>query len=378
MHPQRQSVALYRRIAVSFIIFTLVLIIVVIYLSFSEAEIVVYPEEETASTNFITDVKILSGEVFEETFTRSLKQFTTGEGFIDSDTLGSVTIYNNYSVKQPLVEKTRLLTPDGQLFRIKKTVTVPAGGKIEGIEIRADDPSSLKLPIEAGLRLTIPGLYSGIQDKIYAETNTAIEATSRKVKVVSNDDIKSAQMQLEKNIEEEAQAQFESKLSAEGKPMKVEITKLEVLATTADGKISDERDEFEMTMNARVVVIAFDREVLKNLAKEKLSEKVTDASELELMDIGNFTFQLANYDSKAGTAEIQVYLEGKTQLRLASPILDKKNFTGKTKKEVVAFLTESPVIEDVEVTLKPFWLTRIPKLLDHIDIVIKRVGEPDT
>ncbi len=369
----RQSVALYRRIAVSFIVFTLILIVVVIYLSFSEAVIVVYPKEDVVTTNFIVTTKSLSGKVFEENFTRSLTYQSTGEKVVESDILGTVTLFNNYSIKQPLVATTRLLTPDGQLFRLKNTVAVPPHGTVKNVAIYADDPATLKLPIPEKERFTIPGLYSGLQDKIYAETDTALESASRKVRVINSDDIKKAEEQLERILVEDAKKKFESLLIAEGTSLKIELTKLEVLAVTTDGKVDEERDEFEVTMNARVVGIAFDRATLEALAKEKLIEKLVDDTELDLMDVGNFTFQLANYDAKVKEAELQIYLEGKTQLRLTSPILSKQNFTGKTKKEVVALLTEFSVIQDVEVNLSPFWLTRIPKLLDHIDIVIKQI-----
>jgi len=134
-------------------------------------------------------------------------------------------------------------------------------------------------------------------------------------------------------------------------------------------------DRFSMTLNASVVAVAFDSGVLRQRAEGRLSKELMGDKELDLFDISTFTFQLVSFDRESQSVEVQVYLEGKTRLRLANPILSKENFSGKTRKEVVSFLTQSPAIEDVEVRLRPFWLTRVPRLLDHVNIVIKRVEE---
>ena len=63
----------------------------------------------------------------------------TGEEIIGQEVVGEVIIINNYTKNQPLVATTRLLSPDGKLYRLKETVNVPAGGTVKAA-VYADEP----------------------------------------------------------------------------------------------------------------------------------------------------------------------------------------------------------------------------------------------
>ena len=79
---------------------------------------------------------------------------------------GTITIYNDYSTSpQEFVATTRFLTPDGKIFRITQTVTVPGATKASNGTLT---PSSINAPIAADqagpdynigpvAKLTIPG-----------------------------------------------------------------------------------------------------------------------------------------------------------------------------------------------------------------------------
>lgn len=371
------SVALYRRIALSFVVFTVVLLAIVFYLAFSSATITIFPSEEVVSTSFIVPVAEgqLAGKVFDENFELERTFESTGQKSVETDIAGTVTIHNNYSQSQTLVQITRLLTPDGQLFRMKKQAIIPPGSSVAGIEIYADDPDKVKLPIAKDTRFSIPGLWEGLQDKIYAQNPEELLGNTRKVSVVSDSDISSSQAKLEEDLLSQAKKKFAAGLEDQGENMSVELTQVQLVSVSSNASAGDEAAEFSSKVEARVVGVAFSRDALKELALQRLESELPGDKELSGMDISAFTFQLANYDQLSGTANVQAYLEGQTFLKHTSDLLDKGNLTGKTKKEVVSTLTSSPSIKDVIVDLRPFWLSKVPRLPDHVNILIKRTQQ---
>jgi hypothetical protein len=68
------------------------------------------------------------------------------------------------------------------LFRLKQPVDVPANGQVTD-EIYTDNTSQ---DMSIGqTSFTIPGLWSGLQDKIYAQSNAAFTYNNNVAKIVS-------------------------------------------------------------------------------------------------------------------------------------------------------------------------------------------------
>ena len=178
-----KSLNLYKKIAYFFIFLVLILVLVVLYFSFVRVKIILIPNQEKISNNMIFDIRdkekgevegsIIPGAIREEAIESSDVFEASGTEVIGKEAVGEITIINNYSQNQPLVASTRMIpvnNPD-KLFRLKETVNIPAGGEIKA-EIYADDPSP-EMAIKP-TRFTIPGLWAGLQDKIYAESENDI------------------------------------------------------------------------------------------------------------------------------------------------------------------------------------------------------------
>ncbi len=190
---------LYKKIGVSFIVLTLILVIAVIYFSFSEATINIKSAHEKISVEFMAQVmpkealagysgttEAVSGGIYSATV-RGRQTFQVSGGKAgEAQATGEITIINNYSKAQPLVATTRFLTPNGILFRLSKRVDVPAGGRVKA-EVYADQPGKQG---EIGpTRFTIPGLWPGLQDKIYAESSEPMIGGVKEIKSVTQEDI---------------------------------------------------------------------------------------------------------------------------------------------------------------------------------------------
>ena len=142
---------IYKKIALSFIVLTLVLIVVIFYFTLSYAYITIFPKNKEVATNFnfiivedsvATNVSdgIFIGKIINQTLEGEKEFPTSGSTILTGDTAGKVKITNNLSTSQILIINTRLLSPDGILFRLKNRVEVPANGTLE-TEVYPDDQS---------------------------------------------------------------------------------------------------------------------------------------------------------------------------------------------------------------------------------------------
>ena len=135
-----QPVRFYKFIALTFLIITVVLFCVIIFMSSKEATITVTTKSDPIDVSKYVVVGP-GGEwdgVVTTTLINETKAFSpTGTKEEPGIAKGRVTLVNETGYDQPLVATTRLLTPDGILFRLKDRVLVPAGGEIKA-EVYAD------------------------------------------------------------------------------------------------------------------------------------------------------------------------------------------------------------------------------------------------
>ena len=69
-------------------------------------------------------------------------------------------------------------------------------------------------------------------------------------------------------------------------------------------------------------------------------------------------------------AHLAVQVSGGAILQPTSDSLKRARLAGLTAEEAVALLLKEPTVERAEVTFKPFFVRHIPKLEDHIEILI--------
>ncbi len=370
---------LYKKIGISFIVLTLILVIAVVYFSFSEATINIKSAQEKISVEFVARVmpqealagysgttEAVAGGIYSTTV-RGRQTFQVSGGKVgEAQATGQVTIINNYSKAQPLVATTRLLTPNGLLFRLSKRVDVPAGGRVK-VEVYADQPGKQG---EIGpTRFTIPGLWPGLQDKIYAESSEPMTGGVKEIKAVTQEDVDKGVKELTDNLYQKAIEELEKQ---EGK--KLDIAPENIIKEIFDQKFSakagEEVNEFTIEMSLKIIAVTVDQEAMISLAEKKLKDSMSADKDLGGIDPRSLHYSVERYDLKNQAAEIKVYLEGGAALREDSLILNKDKIVGLSKKEAEDYFKSFSVIESVEIKFSPFWVQKIPKLRDHIKINI--------
>jgi hypothetical protein len=374
----RRSVKLYRKIALIFVFLTVVLLAAIFYFSFTKVTITLIPNQERISNNMIID--IYDGEKIEQSDKNAIKGVvklveishkktyeSSGTEVVGEETAGKVKIYNSYTKNQPLVATTRLLAPDGKLFRIKNTVNVPVGGSVE-VEVYADQPGP-EMAI-GPTKFTIPGLWAGLQDKIYAENSEPIIYKQKVKKHVVQEDIDNSIRDLKKELLDKAK----SEINENYKDYSQIIYDIDenTIKSKVYAKDGDPAEEFEAEMEADVAVVAFEDQLASELAKQKFISSLPENKELVSFDANNIIYSLSNYNYNEGVAAVNANFDGKVTLKENYEIVEKNKILGLNEGQLDAYLSGLPEIAGFEVKFFPAFIKKVPRLADRVDIIVKK------
>ncbi|MCF7795020.1 hypothetical protein K9M50_01505 [Patescibacteria group bacterium] len=375
--PIKKSVGLYRKRAFFFIFLTVILLSAILYFSFSKLTIAISPSEEVVNNNVLIDVvnnennnssygsSLLNGSVMaieseaEETYQSS------GKEIIGEEVVGTVKIINNYSKNQPLVATTRLLSPDDKLYRIKETVNVPANSSIE-VEIYADKVE--KSMAIGPSSFTIPGLWAGLQDDIYAESEEAFVYRTKTKDYLTISDIDKAKENLQEIMINKAKTKAENMFDDRYYTLYDIDNSFNSFNTEV--KAGDEISEFNLSGEAQIVVVAFLKEHAKSLAKDKLSLLVPGDKELKEFDESNLSYTLDNYSLKDGTATVKINFSGLMTVDDNTEIIDRSQLVNLNREQIRKYLDSYPEIKNYSLNFQPAFLNKAPSLVDRIEVKV--------
>ncbi|HOZ55860.1 MAG: hypothetical protein BWY51_00426 [Parcubacteria group bacterium ADurb.Bin316] len=378
---QKHSLKLYRNIALLFIAATIILFIAIGYFVFVRIKITLIPNQENISNNMIFDIadkEVDNSASSNSTIVGLVKKINikldknyqaTGENIVGKEAVGEAAIVNNYEKNQPLVATTRLLTPDGKLFRIKETVNVPAGGSVK-VAIYADQPSE-EMAI-GPTKFTIPGLWAGLQEKIYAQTDQAIVYQQKVEKYIVSEDIENGKNNAKQAILEKAKETVDN----DYKEYEKVIYSLDEpsISNQIEAKVGDKADEFTVKMSADVFILAFDEEKIKSLARGKFILSLADNKELVSFNDGGIVYSINSSNVDKGLATINATFEGKVTLKDGSSVVDVTKILGLNKDQLDAYLSSIPDLAGYEVKFTPSWLWKVPQFIEpsKIQVEIKK------
>ncbi len=383
-----RAIHIYKKITIFFAVLLLVSVFVVFSLTLLRVKITLIPSQERVSNNTIFDVidleknknaedsaiEKITGIVKEVNIKHSKKYPATNEEVLGKEVVGKIEITNNYIKNQPLVASTRLLSSDGKLFRLKNTINIPAGGSVEA-EIYADDPSpEMAIPPTS---FTIPGLWAGLQDKIYGKSAIALEYRQKIKKTISNDDIEKGIKDLKQELLNNAKKEINDSYSNYDKIIyKIDENSVN---STVNNKIGEEIDEFEISIEAKVVIVAFDNKKFAEIAKDKLIKSLNSNKELVSFDDENINYSLNNFNILTGNANIGASFEGMTTLKNNSSIIKKEDLLGLDKAQINAYINEIDRSKNLdlaghEIQFYPSFISKIYGFIEpgRIEIEIRK------
>ncbi|KKR97204.1 MAG: hypothetical protein UU49_C0034G0007 [Candidatus Magasanikbacteria bacterium GW2011_GWC2_41_17] len=245
----------YKVIATTFLIATILLVIFVVFLTGGKATISLKlkPQTVKANTNLMVVEKPASGQVGGlalGTVVTGEKVFSPSGGTeIPGAATGEVILYNKTNSAQPLVATTRLLSPDGILFRLTKSTNVPANGQIKAA-VYAD--KSGKDGEIGPTKFTIPGLSEIKQKDIYAESKTKMSGGVKRISALTEADLKTAEEALVADLYSTGQGKLVNIAKTSSSAYAASLYTYIKNSVKTDAKIGAVSDSFKMTGEVQV------------------------------------------------------------------------------------------------------------------------------
>jgi hypothetical protein len=350
--------------------------VAVLYLSTVQAVIQVTSTQTGITTAFVTAVsetptteamvagRIVSGTLgATQTITPTPDEASMKE--VEGMATGTVTIYNNLSFDQGLVATTRLLSPEGILFRLSDSVSVPAGGSVTTSVYADETGASGDI---APTRFTVPGLSAARQESVYAQSSEAFTGGVTKIAIVSQDDIDEAVAQVLADLEADAQSMLQAEVG-DGSLQAVYFTAVQ--EQTVSIEPGSEAANFDVALTVKVVGVFYDRAALETIALRKLYEGLGQGQTFVSVDPSRIEVTLDAVDEQAKEANLHVSLSAQAISAQTSQALEVGRFVGMTESEVQDLLIDEGVATAVEVKFFPFWISHVPRLKDHIYLEIQ-------
>jgi len=382
---KKRSVGLYRRLVIKFIILVVILALAVFYFSFSKLTVRISLKGENISDTLLLKIteaglaKATSSSVLtalndpREEITGVIKEINalvtktypaSGETYLGEDIVGRVRLINNSSKGQTLVATTRLLSPDNKLFRIKNAVNIPANGEVAA-DIYTDKPAA-EMAIEP-TTFTIPGLWLGLQDKIYAKSDTAFVFSKQIKKYVISSDLEAAAKDINAALTEAAKKEAAAAGISNGwlylmtGPATVNI----------DAKAGDKKGEFTASARGRIIAVSFSKAEAAKLALAKFNLIIPDNKELSEFKPDKIIYSFDNYDAASGSATVKADFNGTMILKSDSEIINPAQLVNLNAEQIGTYLKNQPEIKDYELKFSPAFIKKAPSLVDRIKIEVK-------
>ena len=350
---------------------------------FKSAKITITPEHQvhTLQNNFTAKKDATGGGLGFQivTVTKDAEQTVpaTGQKQVNTKATGQIVIFNNYSTaSQKLVATTRFQTPEGLIYRLVSSVTVPGqqvknGQTIAGsvtVTVVADaSGDSYNIPLKD---FVLPGLKGDPKyTKIYARSKTPMTGGfSGMQKTVSADVASTTEKSLENTLKDGLAKDIVSQIPANfvlyTNGLSYSFTPGSQVGSTDAGAV------IKKTGTAYAVI--FDKGALtRAIVLATLPERAGDM--IKISNLENLTFSYASsssFDPAGNDTTLGFTLTGDANMIW---VLDenklKTDLLGLSKTEAHEMLAKNNIITEFWLQTSPFWSTAIPKDPSKVTLV---------
>jgi hypothetical protein len=365
-------VKFYKIIAVSFLILTVVLLGVVIFITSKTASITIIAKQDTEPITLAVQVSVdasgeneIHGTVSTTKFAWTENYQPTGNKKVLGTSKGEVIIYNKSAAAQSLVKTTRLLTANGILFHLSVGTVVPANGQVT-VPVYADQ-QGVTYDI-APSNFTIPGLNVEKQKVVFAESKKAMTGGEETLGVLSNEDITSAKDNYQQKVKDAFLAHSPSAPAG-----MTRIISLGDAALKTDHVAGDEVSGFKVFGTSTITIVSYNSNELSNLLTKQVESKIDTTAEKFLSLSMAPTVTVSSGSIKDDTAQLSVRQEVGVTLDSNVPKLSLDHFYGKNKSEISRYILGLDHVQGVDVQFSPAWVFTAPTVAERIHIVVKNI-----
>lgn len=362
----------YSKLVSFFLVLTVIAIFVVLHFALAKVTIKINSQQEEKTNSVLVELKpeesgelspdIILGKIINTEFEASASIDSQKQEVPGKYAAGYVTIYNNYSKDQSLVKTTRLLTPDKKLFRISESVIVPAG---ESVEVWAQADEEGEELVIGPTTFIIPGLWEGVQDKIYAETKEGMKLQTLPQYVVTQADLDQLQTDIKKQVEAEALTKINGVLP-ENLAINAERLNLK-FETTKSSQVGEYTKKATLEQKITAYGLVFSQADLIKVAQEKFKKELETEQSFVKFNEENFSYKIMEIDLEKKEAILEATLSATVSSQNTKVDINKEKIAGLDKNGISEYL-KSLGIDDFEIKFFPGWIKKAPKLIDHIII----------
>lgn len=344
----------------------------------SRAVVKIKPISKSVSVNVFLKASSEGGEIsfrlIKSDLGKEEKIAATGFEKMEKKAAGAIIIYNMFSPNpQTLIKSTRFETPNGKIYRIDKTISVP-GVKLNGDKSVAGSVEVIVYADRAGENynlefsdFTIPGFKGTAKyGKIYARSKSPIQGgIIGNIPKVSGADLESASAKLKSNIEKEI---FEN--------INREISGNEILFKEGtDISFEASQTLAENSNNSAVLKIkgkfsgaAFNKDGITSYLIDRYLKNSEFKENSYIKNFDSLNFKVAKKDFLNGQIILKIEGDANFVKKINEEKLKEELIASKNKEEL---FKSRPEIEEAKIILSPPWKKRLPKNHSKIEIQIE-------
>lgn len=300
----------------------------------------------------------------------------TGKKTKETKAEGIIRVFNTYSTSpQTLVANTRFISESGKLFRSKSKVAVPAAryqngnlvaGTIDIMVTAAESgesynigPSNFSLPGLAGTPLYTTVYGKSLQPMAGGAQTSAL--------VVTEDDIAHSKDQLIENLIKLGKEAVGAKIP-QGYTLLPGFMTSEVLSASSLAKEGTELEQFNVSAKVKVSALVFKQEDAESLMKYLLAKTITQDERIDEHSV-SVSLQEERLETVQGIGVISGTAKGRS-LRAVDSLALKNDLHGLSQHDALLLLAGYPGVEKYKISFSPFWLKRVPKTPNKIEIAV--------
>lgn len=329
--------------------------------------------EDSTATN--VDNGILHFQTQRLTKQRSIEFNATGDKEIGSKATGTITLEKYQGSNPATIPAGTAFSSNSLNFITVSDVTVPGTGETEdgnnvpgraSVKVQAQD-------IGDQYNLSAREYLSSIRNVKATGTDMA-GGSKRQVKVVTQKDLDTAKQALEKQSSDEAKTELTNKFDSS-----VVVIQESLQTKAGDIKASNEVDSEAKDGKARLEqeveysISAVSRDLLKQFIEAAAKSQEVEAKlgdNQRIFDHGLDTIQFNKYQATSNPASAEVVV----QIQIG-PNIDEASVRefagGKAVGEIQSHYQSIEGVSSVNVQVKPFWVSRVPKNPSKINVKIE-------
>ncbi len=304
---------------------------------------------------------------------------STGQASVsDKRARGMITLSNAFGESpQSLVATTRFESPDGKIFRLAKSVTIPGAKDVDGksvpgtvdVEVVAD-ASGEGYNIEP-TTFTIPGLKGGPKyEKVTATSEKAFDGGGEgegAIASVSADDVARAKDATLKALPELIRSEIEKDLQP-GEKLLDDAFLSETLSSGAFPSVGAVTSSFDFRVHVSVRALVFSDADVRMVAAALLGDGANP------QDIRvEYTVPHPDFTAKTLGVKVRVSVEKGQNMDIEQI---KQRILGKSVGDVQAVFADYPNIQKIEVVFWPKFMTsRIPSRASQVSVKVETAAE---